>query len=139
MAHPIQVHGSCHCGSIAFEATVDPDSVTICHCRACQVLTGTAYRVTVLADARDFRLIRGVPKVYVKLADSGNKRAMVFCGDCGSPVYSHAAEENPTSYGLRVGSLREREALIPRKRIWCESALGWSADLGGMARFEKGG
>lgn len=138
MALPIHVHGSCYCGNIAFEATVDPDSVTICHCNACQRLTGSAYRVTVAARAQDFRLVRGMPKTYVKLADSGNKRAMVFCGDCGSPVYAHAAEENPTSYGLRVGSLREREALIPRKRIWCESALGWSENLGGMAQFERG-
>jgi hypothetical protein len=139
MVQLVQVHGSCHCGCISFEATVDPDSVTICHCNACQSLTGTAYRVTVAASAQDFRLVRGTPKIYVKLADSGNKRAMVFCGDCGSPVYSHAAEESPRSYGLRVGSLREREALIPRKRIWCESALGWSFNLGGMTQFERGG
>jgi hypothetical protein len=83
-------------------------------------------------------LLRGTPKIYVKLADSGNQRAMLFCGDCGSPVYSHAAVEHPTSYGLRVGSLREREALIPRKRIWCESALAWSDNLDGMTRFERG-
>ncbi|MDT9000534.1 GFA family protein [Paucibacter sp. APW11] len=138
MAHPMKVHGACHCGSIAFEAVADPDSVTICHCQACQTLTGTAYRVTVAADAKGFRLLRGVPKVYIKLAESGNKRAMVFCGDCGSSVYSHAAEGLPASYGLRVGCLREREALIPRRRIWCESALGWSIHLDGMAQFEKG-
>ena len=138
MTNALQVHGSCHCGAIAFEATVDPDSVTICHCNACQSLTGSAYRVTVAARGQDFRLLRGVPKIYIKTADSGNKRAMVFCGDCGSPVYAHAAEDNPTSYGIRVGSLREREALVPRKRIWCESALGWSTHLGEMAQFEKG-
>jgi hypothetical protein len=137
MADAIQVHGSCHCGSVAFEAMVDPERVTICHCTACQSLTGSAYRVTVAAGARDFRLIRGTPKVYIKLADSGNKRAQAFCGDCGSPVYAHAAVENPTSYGLRVGSLRERAALIPRKRIWCKSALGWSTDLAGMAQLER--
>ena len=43
----MQVHGSCHCGAIEFEAAVDPTRVTICHCTACQNLTGSAYRVTV--------------------------------------------------------------------------------------------
>lgn len=133
------VHGACYCGSIAFEAIADLDSVTICHCHACQILTGTAYRITVAASAQDFRMVCGIPKKYIKIADSGNKRAMVFCGDCGAPVYSHAAVEDPISYGLRVGSLREREMIIPRKRIWCESALEWSTNLGGFAQFEKEG
>ena len=137
MAHSIQVHGSCHCGSIAFDATVDPDSVTICHCNACQSLTGTAYRVTVMASAHNFQLVRGMPKIYIKLADSGNRRALAFCVDCGSPLYSHADVENPKSYGLRVGCLQEREALVPSKRIWCESALKWSNDLSGIIKFEQ--
>lgn len=133
----MQVHGSCHCGAIAFEATVDPERVTICHCTDCQRLTGSAYRVTVAASARDFRLVRGTPKVYFKVADSGNRRAQAFCGDCGAPVYAHAAVDSPKSYGLRVGTLREREALVPRKRIWCKSALAWSTRLAGMVEVEQ--
>jgi hypothetical protein len=133
----MQVHGSCHCGAIEFEAQVDHARVTICHCTDCQNLTGSAYRVTVAADAEDFRLLRGTPHVYFKYGDSGNKRAHSFCGTCGSHLYAHAAVDNPTSYGLRVGSLREREALVPRKRIWCRSALGWSQDLRGMAELER--
>ena len=84
MSYSMQVHGACHCGAIAFEAVVDPARVTICHCTACQNLTGTAYRVTVAASAEGFRLTRGSPKTYIKVADSGNKRAQVFCAECGS-------------------------------------------------------
>jgi len=134
---PMRVHGSCHCDAIQFEALVDPQRVTICHCTDCQSLTGTAYRVTVAAGAGDFRLVRGTPKVYFKVGDSGNRRAQVFCGECGSHLYAHAAVESPVSYGLRVGSLRERAALIPNKRIWCRSALPWSTDLSDMAGSER--
>ena len=137
MNYTMQVHGACFCGSIAFEALVDPKNVTICHCTACQNLTGSAYRVTVPAKAQDFHLIQGSPKIYIKLADSGNKRALAFCVNCGSPLYSHADVDNPKSYGLRVGCLQEREALVPSKRIWCESALKWSNDLSGIAKFEQ--
>ena len=133
----MQVHGSCHCGAIAFEAWVDSRRVTICHCTDCQALTGTAYRVTVAADAQDFRLIRGTPKIYYKVGDSGNRRAQAFCPECGAPVYAHAAVESPTSYGLRVGCLQERNALVPRKRIWCRSALPWSTDLSGLVELER--
>lgn len=34
MSDSMQVHGSCHCGAIEFEAAVDPTRVTICHCVA---------------------------------------------------------------------------------------------------------
>ena len=133
----MQVHGSCYCGAITFEAAVDPARVTICHCTACQNLTGTAYRVTVAASAEGFRLTRGSPKTFIKVADSGNKRAQVFCGECGSHLYAHAAVENPERLGLRVGCLRERSALVPRKRIWCKSALPWSENLEGMQEMDR--
>ena len=133
----MQVHGSCHCGAIAFEADADPARVTICHCSDCQNLTGSAYRVTVAADAGGFRLLRGTPQIYFKHGDSGNKRAHSFCGTCGSHLYAHAAVDAPQSYGLRVGSLREREALVPRRQIWCKSSLGWSQHLDGMTELER--
>jgi len=137
MSDSMQVHGSCYCGAITFEAAVDPARVTICHCTACQNLTGTAYRVTVAASAEGFRLTRGSPKTFIKVADSGNKRAQVFCGECGSHLYAHAAVENPERLGLRVGCLRERSALVPRKRIWCKSALPWSENLEGMQEMDR--
>jgi len=137
MSDSMQVHGSCYCGAITFEAAVDPARVTICHCTACQNLTGTAYRVTVAASAEGFRLTRGSPKTFIKVADSGNKRAQVFCGECGSHLYAHAAVENPERLGLRVGCLRERSALVPRKRIWCKSALPWSENLEGLQEMDR--
>jgi hypothetical protein len=134
---PMQVHGACHCGAISYEATVDADRVTICHCTDCQTLTGSAYRVTVPARVEDFRLLSGTPKIYFKVGDSGNRRAHAFCANCGSPVYAHAAEDRPKTLGLRVGGIRERQALTPKKRIWCQSALQWSTDLQGMPEREQ--
>src|SRR5436305_13732451 len=64
----MRVHGQCHCGAIRFEAEVDPSKVTLCHCRDCQVLTGTAYRTTVPAAIGDFALQAGTPRRYVKVA-----------------------------------------------------------------------
>ncbi len=43
----MKVEGRCHCGQITYEATVDPEKVSICHCTDCQMLTGSAYRATV--------------------------------------------------------------------------------------------
>lgn len=125
----LSVSGSCHCGAIGFKASVDPASVSICHCTDCQTLSGTAYRVSVPAARDDFHLTRGTPRIYIKIADSGARRAQAFCASCGTPIYASAAEE-PQVFNLRVGAIHERAQLTPRRQIWCASAQPWCADLG---------
>ena len=125
----MKVQGSCHCGQITYEAEVDPDTVRLCNCTDCQMLTGTGFRVSVLAPKATFRLLTGQPKVYVKTADSGTRRRHAFCGDCGTPVHSSADSDDPRTYSLRVGCLDKRAQLPPKKRLWCRSALAWAQDI----------
>jgi len=125
----MQVEGACHCGEIAYEADVDPGTATICHCTDCQTLTGSAFRANIRTPAAAFRLLRGEPRIYVKTADSGNKRAHAFCGTCGSPVYAAAVSDTPT-YSLRVGALKQRAQIgRPVRQIFCGSALPWIDEI----------
>lgn len=127
----MRVEGRCHCGRIRYEAVVEPEKTTLCHCSDCQMLTGSAYRVGVPAPSATFVLKSGQPKLYVKTADSGNKRTHAFCGDCGAPVFSAATSAGPV-YSLRVGCLDQRAALRPVRQIWCRSAVPWSRSLQGV-------
>ena len=95
----MKVSGRCHCGQISFEAEIDPTQVRICHCTDCQTLTGTAFRTTVPSLPGTFVLMSGTPKIYIKTAESGNKRAHAFCPECGTPIYSTAPSANLPSYG----------------------------------------
>ncbi len=125
----MKIEGSCHCGRITYEAVVDPETVSICHCTDCQTLTGSVYRANIPAAAETFVLRGGPPKIYIKTAESGNKRAHAFCPDCGSPIYASAISDPPT-YSLRIGSIKQRNELIrPKRQIWCNSALPWSMDI----------
>ena len=125
----MKVEGECHCGAIAYEAEVEPDTMGMCHCLDCQRLTGSAFRVNILALANTFRILKGEPRQYVKVADSGAKRVHAFCEICGSPVYSCAAE-NPRTYSLRVGALNQRQELgRPARQIWTKRRLPWVPTL----------
>jgi hypothetical protein len=124
--------GSCHCGNIRYEAEVDPARVAICHCTDCQVLTGSPYRVSVVVPADRFRLLAGEPKIYMKTAQSGNRRAHGFCPDCGTPVFARPDADPPPTYTLRIGSLAQRAQLPPQRQIWCRSMLDWSQDVRGL-------
>jgi len=134
----MHVTGSCHCGQVKYEAEVDPALVGICNCTDCQVLSGTAYRVSVQAPAASFRLLSGQPKVYVKTAESGNRRRHAFCPNCGTPVSATADTDTPPTYSLRVGCLAQKAQLPPRKQIWCQSALPWAQDVSKLPGTAKG-
>ena len=136
----MKIHGSCHCGYIKFEAEADPEKVTVCHCTDCQQSTGTAFRTNVPVDGKTFRMISGEPTIYIKTtAESGTPRAQTFCPKCGAPIYSTTPGDGPkASYMIRVGILRERDQLPPKKQIWWRSARPWVTDLSSVRRYEKG-
>jgi hypothetical protein len=132
----MKVDGRCHCGAITYEAEVEPGTVSMCHCYDCQTLTGSAFRANIAAPAATFRLTSGTPRRYVKVADSGARRVHAFCGDCGSPVYA-CAEVDPPSYSLRLGALRQKNALgAPAREVWTRRRLGWMPHLEGAREFE---
>jgi hypothetical protein len=133
----MKVEGSCHCGAIAYEATVDPQRASLCHCGDCQTLSGAPFRASVPASADAFRLLRGQPKRYVKTADSGTQRVQAFCADCGTPIYA-CAPDNPTQFNLRLGALRQRALIPPLQQRWCCSALPWSSNIEDLPSSERG-
>ena len=135
----MHIDGGCHCGYIKYEAEIDPNAVRICHCTDCQTLTGSAYRVTVAAPSETFKLTGGKPKIYVKVAESGNKRWHGFCPECGTPVYATAPTETPDSYGIRVGTAHQRAQLAPKAMTWCRSAAPWSMNIEALPKNMMGG
>ena len=122
----MKVDGRCHCGAITYEGEIELGTMGICHCLDCQTLTGSAFRAQIPAPADTFRILTGTPKRYVKTADNGVQRVHAFCAECGAPVYSCAATDNPPYYSLRVGALKQRNEIgTPYRQIWTERRLSW--------------
>jgi hypothetical protein len=135
----MRLNGGCHCGYLTFEAEADPEKVSICHCTDCQAGSGSAFRVSIRAPGNSFKLLTGEPTLYLKTtADSGNHRVQAFCPICGTPIYSTSPGDNPDSYMLRTGTLRQRDQLTPKQQNWFRSARPWVTELGSIPRNEKG-
>ncbi len=133
----MKVEGVCHCGGIQYEAEVDPAGVILCHCTDCQTLSGTAFRTVVATKADTFKLLAGMPKSYVKVSESGNRREQTFCPDCGTPIYSAPLGAGTTVVGLRVGALRQRDQLAPKDQFWFRSSVSWLPELPSTKKQEK--
>jgi hypothetical protein len=134
----MKIDGACHCGFITIEGDADPEKTQICHCTDCQTGTGSAFRVSIPVPGTSFKM-NGQPALYVKTtADSGRPRVQAFCPKCGSPIYSTTPGEGvQPSYTVRVGILRQREQLMPRRQNWFRSARAWVTALDAVPKNEK--
>ena len=134
----MKVEGTCHCGYITFAAEVDPESTTVCHCTDCQTLSGSAFRTAIRTKPGTFELRSGEPTLYVKTtAESGTKREHAFCPRCGTPIYATSLDPEPKVHSLRLGTLRPRDALTPKRQIWLRSRAAWLDALNDVASVEK--
>jgi hypothetical protein len=123
----MKIDGVCHCGQISFTAEIDPARIMVCHCSDCQVLSGSPFRVSVAAPIETF-VLRGEPKSYVKIAESGNRRAQLFCPECATPLFA-MAPENATSVIIRLGCVKQRAQLKPAVQLWKRSSMPWLWEL----------
>ncbi|HCL86495.1 MAG TPA: GFA family protein [Comamonadaceae bacterium] len=132
----MQITGKCHCGAISYTAQVDPARVVVCHCADCQQFSGAPFRAVVPTPVENVALT-GQPRHYVKVAESGNRRAQAFCAECGTQLYATEADQ-PQVLNLRLGCVNERAQLPPQRQIWCESAMPWLDGLAALPLHAKG-
>jgi hypothetical protein len=130
----MKIDGKCHCGAISYEAEINPNYVIICHCTDCQTISGGPYRANAPVTFEKFQLV-GTPKIYVKTAESGNRMAIAFCGECGSALYSHR-ETNPPFLNLRLGAVKQRAELPPKAQYFCRSAMPWVFGLDAIPKSQ---
>ena len=133
----MKIDGSCHCGYVTFEAEADPETTTLCNCTDCQRMSGAPFRAVVTARPGTFVVLSGKPAEYRKTADSGAVRPQGFCPHCGTAIYSTSDGHDPKAYNVRVGAVRQRNELLPRRQLFVRSQQAWVNDLDEIPRFEK--
>ncbi len=126
--------GGCLCASVRYEARPKPSTAYYCHCRDCQIGSGSAFHAAVLAEQSSFRLLSGVIATYSKVADSGNTIVRAFCPDCGTPLYWTGAGF-PRLVVLTISSLDDPGEITPSRELWTDSAVSWCRIPEGIEGF----
>ena len=101
----------CHCGSLRAIASGDPEWADLCHCKACQRRTGTAFHFGA-TYLKDRVMLEGERKIYERDGDSGYRIRFHFCPKCGSNVYWEG-DSNPALCGITVGSFADPNFPLP--------------------------
>jgi hypothetical protein len=122
--------------SYYLRAEIEPEKVMICHCTDCQTLSGSAFRTIAFTCEGTFKLLSGQLKIYVKIGESGTKRPQSFCPECGTPIYSSTVGDDPKFHVIRVGTIRQRDQLVPKVQLWRRSSQRWLSDLDSIPQIE---
>ena len=143
----MNITGACFCGAVSYEAELDEARVGICHCRDCQIFSGSAFRLSSLTEPEAFRFTKGEPKYYDKRADSDAVRRLAFCGDCGThlcslpsslPSSQSTDTDARSAYvSIRLSTAKEFPKLRPMVEVFCDSRVSWLVPLEGSAQFPR--
>ena len=116
-------HASCTCGQLRLVAEGEPIRVSVCHCRACQRRTGSAFGLQA-RFARQRINIAGKSRQYVRISDDGEPRTFNFCPDCGATVY-HGADSAPDVVAVPVGAFADPDFPAPSVSVWESRRHAW--------------
>ena len=126
--------GGCLCGDVRYECSADASGIVYCHCRNCQIASGTAFSCNVMVPPDSITITSGELTVYEDTADSGNTVAREFCGRCGSAIISRPG---PHMAVIKAGSLDDPSGLQAMMSIWEDSAQPWALKAEGLTTFGK--
>ena len=87
MGKPIIHEGGCLCGSVRYKTVGNSDLTGVCHCRYCQLRTGSAFATLIYFSPDKFQLLSGTLVTHEFSSESGNNWETNFCIKCGTTVY----------------------------------------------------
>ena len=118
-------HARCSCGQLEAETTAEPLRVSVCHCHACQLRTGSVFGAQA-RFAKEAVTVAGRSSQYVRVGDSGQKITFYFCPDCGATVY-YQLERSPGVVAIPVGAFADPGFPAPQYSFYESRRHPWAA------------
>lgn len=116
--------GGCSCGNIRYECSSEVIVALNCHCRECQLHSGSAFAAVMEVWGEQLKFTKGKPKQYPLISDAGNPVDRGFCGDCGTPITIYEPKQPKIIY-IHAGSLDDPSRYQPTMDIYTDKAHAW--------------
>jgi hypothetical protein len=118
--------GGCLCGAVRYRLASEPYDAGWCHCRTCQLNSGSPAMAFATVPVGDFVLEAGEDLIgTVASSDFGHRR---FCTRCGTPLYMRVNHQ-PEMLDFSIATLDEPGGIVPGFHIFYASRIPW-ADAG---------
>ena len=126
--------GRCACGSVRYWLSSAPFDAGWCHCRICQLVSGTPAMAFASVPERDMIFTEGREKV--KTFDSSSFGHRLFCGECGTP-FAMKVNHQPETIDFTIATLDDPDSVQPGFHIFLESRIGWFETADDLPRHDR--
>jgi hypothetical protein len=116
------IKGSCLCEEVKYEYDDSINEVAVCHCNQCKRAQGTPFVTNAPIELAKCTFTNNSGSLKTYFSSPNKKR--VFCGNCGTPLYSQRTDM-PETIRLRLGTVTEGHIPEPNYEIYCESKSDW--------------
>jgi ubiquinone/menaquinone biosynthesis C-methylase UbiE len=117
--------GGCRCGAVQYTSSKPPSDITICHCRACQQLSGSGFLPFTWVPKSAIRYAADSVLQTLRLSDVAER---TFCARCGTPItmaYSYETDITHVTMGsVDAGSLTCETPKI-KQHIYLSEKAPW--------------
>ena len=115
--------GGCACGAVRYRLASDPVDAGWCHCRTCQLNSGSPAMVFASVPVVDFIVTAGEDQIgRFASSDFGHRR---FCTRCGTPLLMQE-DDQPTMLDFSLATLDQPERVTPGFHIFYASRIPWA-------------
>ena len=129
------LHGSCLCGSVAFEARGEATRFYYCHCQRCRKATGSGHATNLFLQPGSLKYLQGEDLVRSFKVPEAARFRNVFCSQCGSRVPWQPPGSDMVV--IPAGSLNEEPAFKPQAHIFIGSRASWSSTAEGLPAYTE--
>jgi ubiquinone/menaquinone biosynthesis C-methylase UbiE len=123
-ADEVVFRGGCRCGLVQYTSSEAPSDMTLCHCRACQQLSGSGYLPFITIPRKAFHYRSTAPRM-LKLSDVAERS---FCSSCGTPItmaYYFDKDNISVTMGSTEAASFTCEAPKVKKHIYVGERAAW--------------
>lgn len=124
--------GSCYCGYIKYRVTGIFKTQCFCHCRSCQLASGSPYVAWGTIDRTQFEITQGTLKDITTSA--GVHRG--FCEQCGTSLTYHQ-EKYPDTIDICLATVDDPGLVRPTCHIWISDKLPWVSIDDGLPQYPE--
>jgi hypothetical protein len=116
--------GGCLCGGVRYRLTSPPFDAGWCHCRTCQLNSGSPAMAFASVPVADYIIEQGSEQVgTVRSSDFGHRK---FCRECGTPLLMQV-DHQPETIDFSIATLDRPDAIIPAFHIFYASRISWAS------------
>lgn len=127
-----KIEGGCLCGAVRYESDAEPLFAVNCHCRHCQMTSGSTHLPGIGLPAAAFSLTGDV--TWYKITnDRGGTSMRSFCPTCGTPIMGQIEGEELVF--LHAITLDDPSVFTPQMDIFESSAQHFDRFDEALPRF----